>query len=80
MKTLIVIYIFYLGMSNYLMQIDVDESEQWQYSLSPMIIDEWNQLTTDYVPASSVNMFKYRLDKYAVSTLDKLKASLYIAI
>ena len=38
-----------------------------KYSFSQRTINGWNKLSTDCVHASSVNMFKYRIDKYLVT-------------
>ena len=35
-----------------------------KYSFSHRSINEWNKLSTDYVNASSVNMFKNKVDTY----------------
>ena len=35
-----------------------------KYSFSHRAINEWNQLSTDCVNASSVNMFKNKVDAY----------------
>ena len=35
-----------------------------KYSFSQRMINEWNKLTYDCVNASSVNMFKNRIDRY----------------
>ena len=35
-----------------------------KYSFSQRTINVWNKLSTDCVPASSVNMFKNKIDKY----------------
>ena len=35
-----------------------------KYSFSQRTINEWNKLSTDYVTASSVNMFKNKIDTY----------------
>ena len=35
-----------------------------KYFFSHTIINDWNKLSTDYVNASSVNMFKNKVDKY----------------
>ena len=35
-----------------------------KYSFSQRIMNEWNKLSTDCVTASSVNMFKNRIDTY----------------
>ena len=37
-----------------------------KYSFSQRTINVWNNLSTDCVPASSVNMFKNKIDKYLV--------------
>ena len=37
-----------------------------KYSFSQRTIDIWNNLSTDCVQASSVNMFKNKIDKYLV--------------
>ena len=35
-----------------------------KYSFSQRTINEWNKLSTDCVNASSVNMFKNKVDEY----------------
>ena len=35
-----------------------------KYSFSQKIINEWNKLSTDCVTASSVNMFKKKVETY----------------
>ena len=35
-----------------------------KYSFSQRTINEWNKLSTDCITASSVNMFKNKLDTY----------------
>ena len=35
-----------------------------KYSFSQRIINEWNKLFTDFITASSVNMFINRVDTY----------------
>ena len=35
-----------------------------KYSFSQRTIIEWNRLSTDYVNATSVNIFKNKIDKY----------------
>ena len=35
-----------------------------KYSFSQRILNEWNKLSTDYVTASSVNMFKNKVHTY----------------
>ena len=37
-----------------------------KYSFSQRTIDVWNNLSTDCVHASSVNMFKNKIDKFLV--------------
>ena len=37
-----------------------------KYSFSQRTIDVWNKLSTDCVHASSVNVFKNKIDKYLV--------------
>ena len=50
-----------------------------KYSFSQRVINEWNKLPNDCVNASSVNMFKNRIDRYLIRencwTLDKPMAS-----
>ena len=36
------------------------------YSFSQRVINEWNKLPNDCVNASSVNMFKNRIDRYLI--------------
>ena len=53
-----------------------------KYSFSQWVINEWNKLPNDCVNASSVNMFKNRIDRYAIragytQTLDTPMASLF---
>ena len=38
-----------------------------KYSFSHRVINEWNKLPNDCVDASSVNMFKNRIDRYLIS-------------
>ena len=45
-----------------------------KYSFSQRVINEWNKLPNDCVNASSVNVFKNRIDRFW--TLDKPMASL----
>ena len=40
-----------------------------KYSFSQMTINVWNKLSTDCVHATSVNVFKNRIDKYLVLLL-----------
>ena len=37
-----------------------------KYSFSQRVINEWNKLPNDCVNASSVNMFKNRIDRYMI--------------
>ena len=37
-----------------------------KYYFSLRVINEWNKLPNDYVNASSVNMFKNRIDRYLI--------------
>ena len=37
-----------------------------KFSFSQRTINVWNKLSTEFVHASSVNMFKNRIDKYLV--------------
>ena len=37
-----------------------------KYSFSQRVINEWNKLPNDCVNASSVNMFKHRVDRYLI--------------
>ena len=39
-----------------------------KYSFSQRTINKWNKLSTDYVTASSVNIFKNKFDTYLRST------------
>ena len=40
--------------------------EMRKYSFSQRVIKEWNKLPNDCVNASSVNMFKNRIDRYSI--------------
>ena len=40
--------------------------EMRKYSFSQKVINEWNKLPNDCVNASSVNMFKNRIDRYLI--------------
>ena len=47
----------------------VKEQCRWnmrKYSFSQRVIHEWNKLPNDCVNASSVNMFKNRIDRYLI--------------
>ena len=37
-----------------------------KYSFSQRVINEWNKLSNDCVNASSVKIFKYRIDRYLI--------------
>ena len=37
-----------------------------KYSFSQRVINEWNKLPNDCINASSVNMFKHRIDRYLI--------------
>ena len=37
-----------------------------KYSFSQSMINQWNKLPNDCVNASSVNMFKHRIDRYLI--------------
>ena len=37
-----------------------------EYSFSQRVMNEWNKLPNDCVNASSVNMFKNRIDRYLI--------------
>ena len=37
-----------------------------KYSFSQRVLNEWNKLPNDCVNASSVNMFKHRIDRYLI--------------
>ena len=37
-----------------------------KYSFSQRVINEWNKLLNDCVNASSVNMFKNKIDRYLI--------------
>ena len=39
-----------------------------KYSFSQRVINEWNKLPNDCVNASSVNIFKNRIDRYLLKT------------
>ena len=39
-----------------------------KYSFSHRVINEWNKLPNDCVSASSVNMFKNRIERYVIRT------------
>ena len=43
-----------------------DRLDMSKYSFSQRVINEWNNLANDCVNASSVNMFKNRIDRYLI--------------
>ena len=52
-----------------------------KFSFSQRTINVWNNLSTDCVHASSVNMFKNKIDKYLVkSTLYPKTAACHISV
>ena len=51
---------------NYTLVKKQSRLEVRKYSFSPRTINVWNKLSTDCVHASSVNMFKNKIDKYLV--------------
>ena len=50
------------------MWTDNTRNAKIKFSFSQRTINVWNNLSTDCVHASSVNMFKNRIDKYLVKT------------
>ena len=44
----------------------VESEDMRKYSFSQRVINEWNKLPNDCVNASSVNMFKNRIDRYLI--------------
>ena len=51
---------------NYTLVKKQSRLEVRKYSFSPRTINVWNKLSTDCVHASSVNMFKNKIDKHLV--------------
>ena len=47
------------------------KSDIGKYSFSQRLINEWDKLSNDCVNASSVNMFKYNIERYLI------RASIY---
>ena len=61
MKILIEIFFF---QSRKIIELELRRFDIRKYSFSQRTINEWNKLPTDYVTASSVNMFKNKVDTY----------------
>ena len=72
MKILILIYFFEIKESkitrghNCTLVKKQSRLDVRKYSFSQRTINVWNNLSTDCVHASSVNMFKNKIDKYLV--------------
>ena len=72
MKILILIFFFEIKQSkitrghNYTLGKKQSRLDVRKYSFSQRTITAWNNLSTDCVHASSVNMFKNKIDKYLV--------------
>ena len=72
MKILILIFFFEIKESkitrghNYTLVKKQSRSDVRKFSFSQRTINVWNNLSTDCVHASSVNMFKNKIDKYLV--------------
>ena len=72
MKILILIFFFEVKESkitrghNYTLVKKQSRLYVRKYSFSQRTINVWNNLSTDCVHASSVNMFKNKIDKYLV--------------
>ena len=72
MKILILIFFFEIKESkitrghNYTLVKKQSRLDVRKYSFSQRTINVWNNLSTDCVHASSVNMFKNKIDKYLV--------------
>ena len=72
MKILILIFFFEIKESkitrghNYTLVKKQSRLDVRKYSFSQRTINVWNNLLTDCVHASSVNMFKNKIDKYLV--------------
>ena len=49
-----------------------------KYSFSQRVINEWNKLPNDCVNASSVNMFKNRIDRYPMVSLSTCHLELVV--
>ena len=48
-----------------------------KFSFSQRTINVWNKLSTECVHASSVNMFKNKIDKYLVNAGDTYNKGMY---
>ena len=78
MKILILIFFFEIKESkitrghNYTLVKKQSRLDVRKFSFSQRTINIWNNLSTDCVHASSVNMFKNKIDKYLV------KGALYV--
>ena len=57
--------IFFRG-HNYTLVKKQSRLDVRKYSFSQRTINVWNKLSTDFVHASSINMFKNKMDKYLV--------------
>ena len=72
MKILILIFFFKIKKSqitrgnNFTLVKNQSRLDVRKFSFSQRTINVWNTLSTGFVHASSVNMFKNRLDKYLV--------------
>ena len=72
MKILILIFVLEITESkitrghNYKLVKKQSRLDISKYSFSQRTINVWNNLSTDCVHASSVNMFKNKMDKYLV--------------
>ena len=75
MKILILIFFFEIKESkitrghNYTLAKRQSRLDVRKYSFSQRTINVWNNLPTDCVQASSVNMFKNKIYKYLVNSL-----------
>ena len=75
MKILILIFFFEIKESkitrghNYTLVKKQSRLDVRKFSFSQRTINIWNNLSTDCVHASSVNMFKNKIDKYLVKDL-----------
>ena len=72
MKILILIFFFEIRESkrtrghNFTLVKKQSRLDVRKFSFSQRTINVWNKLSTEYVHASSVNMFKNKIDKYLV--------------
>ena len=75
MKILIIIFVFEIKEikitrgHNYTLVKKQSRLDARKYSFSQRTINVWNNLSTDCVQASSVNMFKNKIDKYLVKAV-----------